>query len=165
MKKGLKKKSTMITLIIVSLVLVALYVVMLARPVAVGFNYTHKTDSVTTTYNFGFKKVTTTRESGNSKTTREVYYYCKDGLVVIDTLGTVSNNDEYKTWKKNIEENWGAYKNTGIEINAFKFGEDGDYSCSGSIIFAVVGGVVVVGMLALTALSIFGQNNKKKRRK
>jgi len=163
MKKFLGKKPVMITFIAVAVVLLVAYIGMLVRPVAIGFNYTQKEDGMTISYNFGFKKVKATMSMGDEKETMEAYYFCKDNVVVFDSMGVVKNNEDYKEWTKELKDNWKTYKKTGIEINAFNLEVGNDtYTCVGSIILAVVGGVVTAAVITFATLSTIVVLKKKK---
>ena len=161
MKKFFGKKPVMITFVALAVVMLVVYIGMLARPVAVGFSYSEKEDGITTTYKFGLKKVEGTMSDGKNKTTMDTYYYCQDNIVVFDYFGVVQNDKDYKEWKKDVRENWDTYKEMGMEINAFKMGDKDEATCAGSIVFAVVGGIVELVLLAGAGLAVFYAVKKK----
>jgi len=176
MKKFLKKKPVMITFIALAVVMLIVYIGMLVRPVAIGFTYRGQSSNSIGSYTYIYdiedkiggktiKSVTTkTSILGNSETVTttesERYYFTYKGFIVVDNIGAVENDDEFKDWKNDIKENWDTYKDGTLSVgvaktNAFKIGEgDDSSSCVGSIVFAVVGGILLVAVVALAGTSV-----------
>ena len=180
MKKFLGKLPVMITFASLAVVMLVAYVGLLVRPVAIGFTYkgqqTSEYGSYSVVYDYELKvvsnkkikaKQTATRIVGSTETvttSEEVlYYFCKDGLML--TNSTVDNDEEYEQWKEMLNDDWDAYKSRGSKTNAFLItDEEGSYKCAGSIVFAVVGGIVLVSLMTFGTLSViyFVKNKKRK---
>jgi len=103
MKKFLKKKPVMIAFVIAAVVMIAVYIGMLVRPISYGFNYTYKetyeNSSVTVKCNFKNDKVIritekSTTEEGSAKMVTDFWTY-RDGdtVYIIGTKKFVSNTE------------------------------------------------------------------------
>ena len=145
-----------------------LYIGLLVRPVAIGMSYKGEAygAEVTVKVKSG-KKIEMIIKGETTTTTEKGYYLEKDGYIV---FMEADNDDEYKAEKKEILDNWDTYKgyldagmaSGGKDCNAFGvtvFGED--FKCTGSVVFAVIGGIVELVLLAGAGLAIF-YNVKKK---
>ena len=100
----------------------------------------------------------------------QVAYFYKDGYV-FNLMAT--NDEEYEAEVAYINENFDeavASPFYAVKTNAFKqvaVGMDEDatpYTCTGAIVFAVAGGVVILAIIALT-VSSFALSKKAKMKK
>ena len=162
MKKFFGKLPVMITFIALAVICAVGYIGMLVRPIAIGMTYKGEAHGAEVTVKvLSNKKIKMTMKGETTTTTEEAYYFEKDGYIVfLDS----ENDDDYKTDKKDILDNWevakglidsGAYPG-GKDCNAFGvkvFGED--FKCTGSVVFAVIGGVIELVLLAGAGLAIF----------
>ena len=192
MKKFLKKKPVMIAFVVVAVIMIAVYIGMLVRPIAVGFTYRGQHSNTYGSYTYIYdvedkiggktiKSVTTkTSILGNSETVTttesERYYFTYKGFVVVDNIGAVKNDNEFKDWKEDIKENWDTYKDGTLSVGvaktyAFTIGEgEGSSSCVGSIVFTIVGGILLVAVVILAGTSVVlslkkGKTTTKKKSK
>ena len=192
MKKFFGKLPVMITFVALAVVMAAAYIGLLVRPAAIGFAYkgeadffeTGKKQEVSMTFKNN-KVARTTIQGEEDKVVVDVWVY-RDGNYVIQggikeiieaddatkaflELGKMSE-DDYKEMVKLIEEmkkeEPKAYEEAlkdEIKINAFKMTIDKDeFTCTGSIVFAIVGGIVELVLLAGAGLSVFYFIKKKK---
>lgn len=186
MKNFLSKKPVMITFLVLSVLIISLYIGLLVRPVAIGFTYRGQSSNTIGSYTYisdyedkiGAKiiksHIITTRIIGNTetKTTTEIerYYFTYKGFIVIDNINSVENDEEFNEWKQEIKDNWNTYKDGTLTVgvskaNAFSIGnEDNSSICLGSIIFAIVGGVVIITIATITIISVI-LNSKKGKNK
>jgi hypothetical protein len=163
MKNILSKTKTAIILLIVTVLLTGSYVYLLTCPIAYGMKYRNETVYEGEVFKGSLKysadgKVIS--ENTNFDEPLEMYYYYKDGYV----FNLVAKNDaEYEAEVAYINENFDealAAPFYAVKTNAFKqvpvgF-EDDDatiYTCKGAIIFAIVGGIDRLLLIALTVSS------------
>ena len=162
MKNFLSKTKTAIILLIVTILLVGSYVYLLTRPIAYGMEYRNETVYEGEVFKGSLKysadgKVIS--ENTNFDEPFEMYYYYKDGYV----FNLVAKNDaEYESEVAYINENFDealAAPFYAVKTNVFKqvpvgFEDDATiYTCKGAIIFAIVGGIVSLLLIALTVSS------------
>ena len=173
MKNILSKTKTAIILLIVTVLLLGSYVCIVASPVTYGMKYRNETVYEGEVFKGSLKyspdgKVIS--ENTNFDEALEMYYYYKDGYV-FNLLAT--NDEEYEAEVAYINENFDealASPFYASKINAFKqvaVGLDEDvttYTCTGAVVFAVAGGVVVLALIALTGSS-FSLSKKAKGKK
>ena len=173
MKNILSKTKTTIILLIVTVLLLGSYVCIVASPVTYGMKYRNETVYEGEVFKGSLKyspdgKVIS--ENTNFDEALEMYYYYKDGYV-FNLLAT--NDEEYEAEVAYINENFDealASPFYAVKTNAFKqvaAGMDEDattYTCTGAIVFAVAGGVVVLALIALTGSS-FSLSKKAKMKK
>ena len=173
MKNILSKTKTTIILLIVTVLLLGSYVCIVANPVTYGMKYRNETVYEGEVFKGSLKyspdgKVIS--ENTNFDEALEMYYYYKDGYV-FNLLAT--NDEEYEAEVAYINENFDealASPFYAVKTNAFKqvaAGMDEDattYTCTGAIVFAVAGGVVVLALIALTGSS-FSLSKKAKGKK
>ncbi len=185
MKKFFGKLPVMITFIALAVIMTVAYIGLLVRPAAIGFAYKGEGDFFGSgekqEVSLVFKNdevVRTTIQGKEDKVVVDVWVY-RDGNYVIQggikevieadestkaflELGKMSE-DDYKEMVKSIEEmkkeEPKAYEEAlkdEIKINAFKMtmGED-EFACTGSVVFAIVGGIVELVLLAGAGLAIF----------
>ena len=172
MKKLLSNSKTAIILMIVTVLLVGSYVYMLARPISYGMKYRNETVYEGEVFKGSLKyspdgKVIS--ENTNFDEPFEMYYYYKDGYV----FNLVAKNDaEYEAEVAYINANFDEEVATPLysfKTNAFKQvaqGLDNDtvtYTCIGAYIYAIVGGVARLLLIALTAYS-FALSKKAKNK-
>ena len=162
MKKFLSKTKTAIILLIVTVLLLGSYVYIIASPVTYGMKYRNETVYEGEVFKGSLKyspdgKVIS--ENTNFDEPFEMYYYYKDGYV-FNLMAT--NDEEYEAEVAYINENFDeavASPFYAVKTNAFKqiaVGMDEDattYTCIGAIIFAIVGGIDRLLLIALTAYS------------
>lgn len=169
MKKFLSKKSTKILFIILTIVLTAVYVYMLVRPISYGMTYKNETTAlgITTTREATFlssKKMKVTTTTGSSTKTVEQWIYCQGGkVVVVDPTG-VMTEELYNMAVDTQEERDALIKGATYNLNAFGGeGLAGDYKCAGAVAFAIVGGVVELVLITFTALTFVFASKKAKK--
>ena len=162
MKNILSKTKTAIILLIVTVLLTGCYVYLLTCPIAYGMKYRNETVYEGEVFKGSLKyspngKVIS--ENTNFDEPLEMYYYYKDGYV-FNLMAT--NDKEYEAEVAYINENFDeavASPFYAVKTNAFKqvaVGMDEDattYTCIGAIIFAIVGGINRILLIALTAYS------------
>ena len=162
MKNILSKTKTAIILLIVTVISIGCYVCIVATPVTYGMKYRNETVyegevfKGSLKYSPGGKVI---GENTNFDEPFEMYYYYKDGYV----FNLVAKNDaEYEAEVAYINENFDDAVATplyAMKTNAFKqvaVGFDDDvttYTCMGAIVFAIVGGIDRLLLIALTAYS------------
>ena len=142
---------------------------MLVRPVAIGFTYKGKVDlgmgekaEVSIKVKNGSEVVLNSEMTGKMN----VRYVVKGReIAVLSMLGDISD-DEFKDVNKDVLDNWDQAKAMGIvyDTNAFNVNMDGEnLICAGSIVLAVVGGIVTAAVITFATLStIVVVKNKKK---
>ena len=162
MKKFLSKTKTAVILLIVTILLVGSYIWIVANPVTYGMKYRNETVYEGEVFKGSLKyspdgKVIS--ENTNFDEPFEMYYYYKDGYV-FNLMAT--NDEEYEAEVAAINANFDEAVATPFyasKTNAFKqiaVGMDEDattYTCIGAIIFAIVGGIDRLLLIALTAYS------------
>ena len=162
MKNILSQTKTAIILLIVTVLSAGCYVCIVANPVTYGMKYRNETVYEGEVFKGSLKyspdgKVIS--ENTNFDEPFEMYYYYKDGYV-FNFVAT--NDEEYEAEVAYINENFDealASPFYAVTTNAFKqvaVGMDEDattYTCTGAIVFAVAGGVVVLALIALTGSS------------
>ena len=173
MKNILSKTKTTIILLIVTVLLLGSYVCIVANPVTYGMKYRNETVYEGEVFKGSLKyspdgKVIS--ENTNFDEALEMYYYYKDGYV-FNLVATT--DEEYEAEVAYINENFDealASPFYAVKTNAFKqvaAGMDEDattYTCTGAIVFAVAGGVVILALIALTGSS-FSLSKKAKGKK
>ena len=162
MKNILSKTKTAIILLIVTVLLLGSYIWIVANPVTYGMKYRNETVYEGEVFKGSLKyspngKVIS--ENTNFDEPFEMYYYYKDGYV-FNLMAT--NDEEYEAEVAYINENFDeavASPFYAVKTNDFKqiaVGMDEDattYTCIGAIIFAIVGGIDRLLLIALTAYS------------
>lgn len=170
MKKFFGKLPVMITFVALAVIFAAVYIGMLVRPVAIGMTYKGEMD-----LGYGGKmemvvKVTSSSKvdvkvkvSGTSMEMEDVRYIEHDRqlLILLDDGGEPlqMTDKEYKDAKEEIIKNWDEVKKSDMmimDINAFSMGdEEQSLDCTGSVVFAIVGGIVELILLAGAGLAVF----------
>ena len=162
MKKLLSNTKIAIVLLIVTVLLVGSYVYLLTCPISYGMKYRNETVYEGEVFKGSLKyspdgKVIS--ENTNFDEPFEMYYYYKDGYV-FNLMAT--NDEEYEAEVAAINANFDEAVATPLyafKTNAFKQvaqGFDNDvttYTCQGAIVFAIVGGIDILLLIALTAFS------------
>ena len=162
MKNILSKTKTAIILLIVTVLLTGSYVYLLTCPIAYGLEYRNETVYEGEVFKGSLKYSPDGKiivENTNFDKPFDIYYYYKDGYV----FNLVAKNDkEYEAEVAAINEAFDEAVATPLysfKTNAFKQvaqGLDNDvttYTCQGAIIFAIVGGIVNLLLITLTAYS------------
>ena len=173
MKNILSKTKNAIILLIVTVLLLGSYVCIVANPITYGMKYRNESVYEGEVFKGSLKyspdgKVIS--ENTNFGEPFEMYYYYKDGYV-FHLMAT--NDEEYEAEVAYINENFDeavASPFYAVKTNAFKqvaVGMDEDattYTCIGAIVFAIVGGIDRLLLIALTAYS-FALSKKAKVKK
>lgn len=170
MKNILSCKKTSIILFIITIISLGLYTYMIARPVSYGMTYHNETAYEGGTFEGTMKfhaDGTMVNSNTNFNQEMESRYYYKDGYVFFTLAQT---DEEYKKEIASINENFDEAIKMPFyadEINSFQLiATEGDgfttvYTCKPAIVFAVVGGVVELALIALTFAAVL--LSKKKR--
>ena len=162
MKNILSQTKTAIILLFITVLLLGSYVYMIARPISYGMSYYNSVvyEGVKFEGEIRFNSDgTVLSKNTNFEEPIEMYYYYKDGYVF--TL-VAKNEEERASEIAYIKENFDEAIATPLyasKTSAFKqvaVGLDEEvttYTCTGAIIFAVVGGVVWLALFALATFS------------
>lgn len=163
MKKNiLSKTKTVIILLCITVLLVGSYIYIVASPITCGMKYRNESVYNGQTFEGSLKysldgKVIS--ENTNFEEPIEMYYYYKDGYV-FNLLAT--NDEEYEAEVAYINENFDEAMTTpfyAFKTNSLKqvaVGTDESvttYTCIGGFIFAIVGGIDRLLLIALTVYS------------
>lgn len=147
--------------LILSILLLAIYVYMMVRPISYGMTYHTETfyedqifEGTMTIYSDGRMKTLNT----NYDSAQEARYYYKDGYIFFVRAET---DEDYEKEVASINEDFDGAINTPFyadEINAFKLvcqEEDFSitYTCTSAIMIAIVGGIVELVLIGLTCAS------------
>ena len=163
MKKILSCTKTTIVLLLVTVLFLGFYTYMLARPISYGMSYHNAIvyEGVAFAGSIKFDSDGTLLiKNTNFDEEMKNYYYYKDDYVF--TL-MAETDEDYEAEVRYIDENFEeavASPFYAAKINAFRQVAEGldsyvtTYTCTGAIIFAAVGGVVAVALLALTVFSV-----------
>jgi hypothetical protein len=162
MKNILSKTKTAIILLIVTVLLLGSYVYLLTCPIAYGMEYRNETVFEGQVFEGSLKYTADGKvisKNTNFDEPIEFYYYYKDGYV----FNLVAKNDaEYEAEVAYINENFDEALATpfyAAKTNAFRqvaVGMEEDattYTCMGTIVFAIVGGIDRLLLIALTVSS------------
>ena len=168
MNKFLKKKPVMITFCVLAVLMLIFYIGMLVRPVAIGMNYKGKTT-------VGLTKVDTTIKINNGKkltkttknTETEHYYFVKGReIVILWDSGVKLSKDEYKDLKEEVLDNWNTFKLNKYNVSAFKMEKGSDeFTSNGTIIFAIVGGIITATLVIFAGLAVSASCKKSKKKR
>ena len=162
MKNILSQTKTAIILLFITVLLLGSYVYMIARPISYGMSYYNSVvyEGVKFEGEIRFNSDgTVLSKNTNFEEPIEMYYYYKDGYVF--TL-VAKNEEERASEIAYINENFDEAIATPLyasKTSAFKqvaVGLDEEvttYTCTGAIIFAIVGGIDRLLLIALTAYS------------
>ena len=163
MKKFLTCKATAIVLLVVTVISMGFYVYMLARPISYGMGYHNETAYEGGTFEGEMKfHLDGTMVNSNTNFAEEMKsrYYYKNGYIFYLLAET---DEEYEKEVETINNNFEEAIQTPFyadEINSFRLvASEGDgfetvYTCVPAIVFAVVGGVVEVLLIALLCVTI-----------
>ena len=163
MKNILSKTKTVVVLLVVTLLFLACYTYMLARPISYGMSYHNESNYNGVTFEGTLKFYSNGRvlnDNTNFDEPFEDYYYYKDGYVF--TL-MATNEQEYEAEVAEINADFAKALDTpfyAARINAFRqvmVGPDNysaTYTCTGAIVLAVLGGALEAALLGLTFASI-----------
>lgn len=169
MRKLANKKTTVFCLIL-SVLLLAIYVFMIGRPISYGMAYHVETvyegqhfEGTMRFYSDGSRKNLNT----NYDKEQESLYYYKDGYVFFVSAET---DEDYNKEVASINEDFDGAINTPFyadEINAFRLVcQDENYSiaytCTSAIMIAIVGGIVELALIGLTCTSFIACKKAKK---
>ena len=170
MKNILSRTVTAVILLIVTVISIGFYTYMLARPISYGMSYYNETvydgGVFEGTMKFRADKTMVNKNTNFVEVLKSRYYY-KDGYVFYTLAQTDEEYAEEVEW---INANFDEAIKTAFyadEINAFKvIASEGDgyetvYTCKPAITFAIVGGVVSLLLIGLTAVSFILRGKKK----
>ena len=162
MKKFLSNTKTAIVLLIVSVLLLGSYVYIITSPISYGMKYRNEMVYEGEVFKGSLKYAPDGKvvgENTNFDEPFEMYYYYKDGYV----FNLMAENDEeYEAEVAAINANFDEAVATPLyafKTNAFKQvaqGFDNDvttYTCVGTVIVAIVGGINRLLLIALTVYS------------
>ena len=170
MKKILSCSKTALVLVLVTVLFLGFYVYMLARPISYGMSYRNETvyEGVAFEGTLKFRPDGTVLiENTNFEEGFDSYYYYKDGYV-FSLIATT--DEEYVAEVAYINQNFDealASPFYASKINAFRQTAEGldsyvtTYTCTGAIVFAVVGGVVALALIALSVSSLVLSKKEK----
>ena len=162
MKNILSKTKTAIILLVITVLLLGSYICIIANPVTYGMKYRNEMVYEGEVFKISLKYSPDGKvigENTNFDEPFEMYYYYKDGYV-FNLMAT--NDEEYEAEVAAINANFDEAVATpfyAMKSNAFKqvgVGLDDDvttYTCIGAIIFAIVGGIDRLLLIALTVSS------------
>ena len=174
MKKFLSKKSVMITFLVAAVAFLAFYIATLAWPVSYNMTYkdTVKRGGSEITYELKFKsnnKAHTVQSVDGTTQEQDVWIY-RDGNLVFSCGDLKTTTKEqykervnyYKEMKKTDKE---AYEARAMKVSAFKLTQDlGEVKLeavsAGSIVLAVIGGVVELVLIAGATMSVLYRRKK-----
>ena len=163
MKKILASMKTVTVLLVLTVVFLAFFVYMIARPISYGMEYHNETvydgEVFEGTMKFGSDYTMLNRNSNFDEEMQSRYYY-KDGYIFFTLAETAESYAEEVAW---IEANFDEAVDAPFyasEINAFRLtseGQDGYtsvYTCMPAIVFTVVGGVIELALISLSVVSL-----------
>ena len=172
MKKFLSCTKTVIILLIATVLSLGFYTYMIARPISYGMPYHNKIvydgmpfEGTMTFHPDG----TVVSENTNFEDALEDYYYYKDGYVFTLFAVTESARDVEIEYINNNFEKAVAAPFYGAKVNAFRHVSDENdrnvttYTCNGAVVFALVGGAVLLVLVSLTAISLVLSKKAKSR--
>ena len=172
MKNILSKTRTAIVLLCITVLLLGSYAYMLARPISYGMGYYNSVvyEDVKFAGELRFNSDGTySYENTNFDEKKTEYYYYKDGYVFFLMAET---EGEYEAEVAYINENFDevvaspAYASKTSAFKQVAVGMDEEfttYTCTGAVIYAIVGGIVRFALIALTVFSfILSQKAKSK---
>ena len=175
MKKFLGKKPVMITFIALAVIMLVFYIGMLVRPVAIGMTYKGDLNmdywgkmEMEVKVKTGSKADVKVTIEGVSFELEDVRYVENDRQVYIimaDLDDPMKMTDEeYKEMKKEILKYWDDLDKEGalMDVSAFSMGDETDsMTCVGSIVFAIIGGVITAALITFATLSTLVVLKKK----
>ncbi len=165
MKKFLGKKAVRLSFLIAAIAFLALYVVVLASPVALS-SYTYKGEMLnkeyTQTMTFkGFNKVSIVTKTEDSETKSKNWIYVDGYHFIIgpetEEMTRKEFKQEIKEWKedeKDYEARLEPYSVNAFRVKVNSSAGDLVYTNVGTIVFAAVGGVVELALIVFAALSL-----------
>lgn len=163
MKNILSRKTTAIILLIITVLSLGFYAYMIARPISYGMSYHNHTAYEGGTFDGSMKfysDTTMLNSNTNLGAELESRYYYKDGYVFFVLAGTEQGYEAEvafinEHFEEAIERPFYADK-----INAFRlFVAEADgyatvYTCTPAIVFAIIGGVVEVTLVAFACAAV-----------
>ena len=184
MKKLLSKKSTKIALCVVTLLVTVFYVFMLVRPVSTLGNYTRTTETKVGSYDrvteeklkfingkkFKVTSVTTVNDEELDPVESEMWYFVEDRKFFPGSsvkVMTEEKFDELVKETKEAEDFDKVLEANETKVSAFKLviNEDTVYKNTGMVVFAIIGGIVELVLLAGTAYSVMLANKKTSKKR
>lgn len=169
MKKPSRKIIAAICLVVAILVL-ALNIYLIARPISYGWGYYAEDEYQGIQYEGAMKfnaDGTMVLRNSNHGREMEAYYYYKDGYIFF----TMAETDEaYEEEVAYINENFEEALNTPFyadKINAFTLKADGPdgytvvYTCTQAIVFAIIGGVIELALMGLAFANLSAHKKAK----
>ena len=168
--KRLSPKKTAIIYLIAALLVLAVNIYLIARPISYEWGYYSKYEYQGILFEGAIKfhsdRTMVTRNSNYGQEMQSYYYY-RDGYIFFTAAET---EKAYEEEVAGINENFEAARNTpfyAVKINAFRFvvnGADGHsvvYSCTQAIVFAILGGVIELALIGLACASFISGKKAK----
>ena len=172
MKNILSSTKTVVILLIVAIISLSFYTYMLVRPISYGMRYINETENngqVFISTMIFQPDGTVININTNYDEPKESFYYYKNGYLFLITATTEEGYNEEIAYIDNNFDEAIATPFYASKINAFNivyegfWGYDSVFICDSAKIFAVVGGVVELIVIALTTISaILWKRNKCK---
>ena len=169
MKNILSNTKTAIILLVITILSLGFYTYMLARPISYGMSYHNETVYDGGTFEGTLKFYPNGKllnENTNFEKVLEDSYYYKDGYVFLLMAQTdAAKESEIAYINENFDEAV-ALPFYAAKINAFRqtnVGPDGyatTYTCTGAIIFAIVGGIVELALIGFVCASFLLSKKK-----
>lgn len=170
MKNILSCKKTAIILLVITVISAVFYAHMLARPISYGMDYSNVTAYDGGTFEgkmkFYYDRNVINFNTNFNKESKSRYYY-KDGYVFFTLAET---DEDYAKEVAYINENFDEAITAPFyadKINSFQLvvsendGFEMVYTCMPAIIFAIVGGVIELVLIALTAITFILRKKAK----
>ena len=170
MKKFLKKRPIAITVCVLAILMLAFYLYMVIRPVAVGMSYKGKLDLGITKVDATYKINSFSKLTQITKNAEIEYSYFVKGREIVVFLGHDGEmtKEEYKDMKEAVLNNWEYYEMLGWvnSVNAFTMGKGGEkFVSTSSIVFAIVGGIVTATLMVMAGIAIAPSKKKSKKKR
>ena len=163
MKKFLSCGKAALVILIATLISLGFYTYMVARPISYGMNYHTETVYEGETFEgdvrFNTDNTQIIVNSSFNEGTEALYYYKSGYVFSVSALTDAAYAEEVKYINENFED---AVKAPfyACKINAFKMvaeGSDGYttvYTCNSAVTFAIVYGILQLGLIALTVYAL-----------
>jgi hypothetical protein len=170
MKNILSRKTTAIILLVITILSLGFYAYMIARPISYGMGYHNETAYEGGTFDGTMKFYSdTTMLNSNSNLGAELEsrYDYKDGYVFFVLAGTEQGYEAEVAFINEHFEEAIARPFYADKINAFRLvaaeadGFTTVYTCTPAIVFAIVGGVVEIALVALTCATVLLWKRKR----
>ncbi|MBO5954420.1 MAG: hypothetical protein J6Q13_00445 [Clostridia bacterium] len=165
MKKFFGKKPVMITFIALAVIFAVVYIGMLVRPVAIGMTYKGTMEAygdkvqLEVKVKNGSKVNVKMSQDGASMEFEDMRYIEHDREIYVFFDADEMTDEQFEDAKKLYIEHWDEIPDDDpflLDVNAFSISNEGSsLKCTGSVVFAVIGGIVELVLLAGAGLSVF----------